>query len=324
MIPSLVAVVAWRPLLFTPPLTPHKNVTHRIDPSTCAAVVPTSAITNFRTPLDCAQVHRAWTRALDAWSRQAPDALRFVPTPHRDEADIVLRGGSLARYDKAVGLASVVYGPVDDEFATALHVTLDEEQCWTASRRFCHGVVAHGWWHAILLGLACFLAPLACVLPCLLRAFRPYRRRRTVAAILGLAWFGAVLTGLLVWYVLGPCVDCHDLEAVLMHEVGHVLGLDHVEPNGHETHKCGCGPHAHVCPYDGDRAPLMIHTTAFRPRLCLSQDDADGVRSLYAPEACRRPVACDDRRDDHEPIVSRVLVAVSLAAAVGLAAAVWR
>jgi hypothetical protein len=108
-----------------------------------------------------------------------------------------------------------------------------------------------------------------------------------------------------------PCYECHDFEATIAHEAGHVLGFHHPDSQTgqnlvlkrplNEVSYCADPLYRDVVlrehPVDEDT--IMMSQTDHRPRTCLTQDDYNGLHALYPscePLANQQPVCVDTFR----------------------------
>lgn len=254
---------AWTPL--APAGRPPPR-TYRVATDFCAAVLARFRDDGFLSwrVLQCADVRALVRDAFDVWEHNSAHAFHETV---RADADLTVGTDAL---DGRVGVAR--------RGASSFTVALDAGACWYADRAFCHAVV---------------------------------RERTTLAAVLACVWMTAVwftalgfveplwtAVRLLLWVVVAavpifafdsllPCLECYDFAAVMVHEVGHVLGVGHTDAA--EGRTCGCGANASACAVAG--TGVMYATTQTRATACLTRDDADAVRTLHGGE-CAAPVWC--------------------------------
>lgn len=110
-------------------------------------------------------------------------------------------------------------------------------------------------------------------------------------------------------YVYIPCAECYDFEATLAHEWGHVLGFQHPDKFDTMNLQLTTAMNASVChrPFDhvaltgppADRMSIMHSLAQHSPRTCLTEDDMQGLHTLYPRcETTVAPQCIKSRRYD--------------------------
>lgn len=159
------------------------------------------------------------------------------------------------------------------------------DTCWYTDRHFCHAV------NRDMLFLSIFMGLTWGIFVCLALYNLRSRPIPFVSIPRLLMWVIVLSIPALSLGSLYPCIICHDFTAVVIHEIGHILGFGHSDTDAPQT--CGCGGVAQRCATNHSSETLSVmHSMAQRrDTLCLSRDDVDAVRSIYGG-VCDDPVWC--------------------------------
>jgi hypothetical protein len=233
-------------------------------------------------PIDCTFVATSIRAAFDIWHHNVP-SLTFIETPTTSASLVIstLDGG----YDNSRTLASA-HGvwQCDQHRPVYLQIHLDDDRCWYTDREFCHWVEAHTRVAYSLAGLVWGVSSVGVVCVCL----QPFHAIDPTVRIL--TWTVFFAGPLLLWGAFLPCAQCFDFVTVMVHEIGHVLGLGHTDSPGQ---LCGCGSNVTQCTVEtlATKQHVMWSSPGRRRNSCPSQNDVDGVRTLYG-DPCNLPLQC--------------------------------
>ena len=212
--------------------------------------------------------------AFDAWQYNSDTVV--YETHNTSGADVVIDTASSGEHEW------IAFARRHTAHTNENEIRIDLDTCWYTDRHFCHAVnrdfiplcVGLGTTWGVFLCIAFFL---------LLHRPVPFY---SVPRIL--TWVVTVAVPTLAFGSLLPCLTCHDFTAVMIHEIGHILGFGHSDDS---SQTCGCGGEVSVCITQGDTKSVMHSVAQRRNTLCLSQDDVDGVRSIYGG-VCGDPIWC--------------------------------
>lgn len=231
-------------------------------------------------------VERIIAAALDAWSLNTP-GVEIIMTPNATRADILFQGTYAALEPNVIANWK---HPV---------IQVSKDRCWYEQRAWCPFFAQNMLTVNIMLSMLCaFLS---------LPALRFYVQKTGTRA----AYVSSFATSLcaLIWFVeIAPCLFCFELQTVIMHEVGHALGVGH--STAAQQRRCGCSSVALL----GNRTcdfvkPVMSLRFNARTKTCLSDDDIDAVRSLWRSD-CNATNLCEPAPHGETVVIRRFFVAV--------------
>ena len=219
--------------------------------------------------LGCTDVSMLVRQGFDAWEHNS--FVSFLQT--NGSADIIV-DASMSQDDDALGWAVVG--------AHATTIDMSRNFCWYTDRAFCDSVRE---WYVpllVLMGTSWSISLVTILYVCRNRASTAFDAISRIVA------WTVLLSHPLVLVTVLPCVVCYDFLTVLMHEVGHGLGLLHSD-DATATNICGCRNVTRPCA--SSHQNVMHSTFRHRPSACLSRDDVDGVRTMWGGD-CLDPVWC--------------------------------
>lgn len=219
--------------------------------------------------LGCDDVTMMVRRGFDAWAHNS--LVSFLQTD--GPADIAL-GTSGGRRDSILGRTMV--GP----HATTLEIS--DDFCWYTDRAFCDSVRDSYGWLLVIMGVAWSTALVTILHVCRYPATSAFDATARIVA------WTVLISQPLALVTMYPCLVCYDFLTVVMHEVGHGLGLQHSDDTG-ALSTCGCHNESRAC--DPPDTSVMHSVFRHRSSACLSRDDVDGVRTLWGGD-CLEPVWC--------------------------------
>lgn len=224
----------------------------------------------------CRDIDTMIRHAFDAWQYNSETVV--YETRNATGADVMI--GTDTMGDRAWIAFALRYRYRSSTNENEIRIDLDT--CWYTDRHFCHSV--HRDFVPLCVGLGITWGVFAVL--ALLQLFRRPSPFHSVPRIF--TWMVVMAVPVLMFGSILPCMTCHDFTAVVIHEVGHIMGFEHSDD---PAQMCGCGGAASACESTHDTTSVMHSIAQRRNTLCLSRDDVDGVRSIYGG-VCDDPIWC--------------------------------
>ena len=253
------------------------RINYYIEDTFCTKVLSNFWEDRFLTfrALTCDDVHLFVRNSFDSWQHNS--YLSFYEISNIENASLVINSDTITTKD-VLGFATSSTHNLDS-------ITIDEQDCWYRDNSFCYSLKKNQIIILVLFGVFWVLSTIGVIFVLLF----PMKKIETTFRIV--IWACFLAPPLILWGSLVPCLQCHNFEILMMHEIGHVLGLGHPED---EPNQCGCGNYT-TCADLGD-IKVMSSTIKNRPYACLSQDDVDGVKSIHGG-SCSEDLKCYETVD---------------------------
>lgn len=234
---------------------------------------------------DCNMIHHTVRAAFDTWQHNS--LLSFHETT--GHADIMLSASSMPGDDDNVllGWANLLQR-YSNKFTHNVKIAMTVDQCWYGDRQFCKLVIANrNFIYVTFASVWIVVSVIMCQL-----ILRP--AKRSVDAILRIVMWSILIAIPLIFIgACLPCLRCYDFQTVLVHEIGHAIGIGHADAGTDIL--CGCGDPRlmtdNVTCRAFSSASVMFSSFKHSSSSCLSTDDVDAVRSLWGGD-CSQPAWC--------------------------------